>query len=134
MNNNLKTISLENANNQWFQTYKSFSPEKIQDTLVDAMDTISTYYANCPSDLERYSQAVQNALHRLENGTFGICVKSGKLIPDDEIKKQPYKALSNTATEEQQKFFENKEKRKSIPANARVVSGDYSVNDMDDAS
>lgn len=37
--------------------------------------------------------SLQNALKRIENGTYGICFKTGKLIPKERLRAVPHATL-----------------------------------------
>ena len=40
--------------------------------------------------LQKYSLQLENALIRIKNGTYGICVDTGKLIPKERLKIVPH--------------------------------------------
>lgn len=50
---------------------------------------------------EKFIQALQNALVRIENKTYGICRVSGKLIPKERLRSVPHATLSIDAKLEQ---------------------------------
>ena len=50
---------------------------------------------------EKFIQALQNALIRIENKTYGICRVSGKLIPKERLRSVPHATLSIDAKLEQ---------------------------------
>ena len=41
----------------------------------------------------KYIQNLRNALLRIENGTYGICRKTGKLIPKERLRAVPHATL-----------------------------------------
>jgi len=43
---------------------------------------------------EKFIQALQNALVRIENKTYGICRSTGKLISKERLKLVPHATLS----------------------------------------
>ena len=42
------------------------------------------------SRLQKYSIQLENALVRIKNGTYGICIDSGKLIPKERLRIVPH--------------------------------------------
>lgn len=44
--------------------------------------------------LYKFIQGLQAALVRIENGTYGICRKTGKLIPKERLRAVPHATLS----------------------------------------
>ncbi len=40
--------------------------------------------------LQKYSLQLENALIRIKNGTYGICVDTGKLIPKERLRIVPH--------------------------------------------
>lgn len=40
--------------------------------------------------LQKYANQLNNALVRIKNGTYGICVDSGKLIPKERLRVVPH--------------------------------------------
>lgn len=40
--------------------------------------------------LQKYSTQLENALIRIKNGTYGICVDTGKLIPKERLRVVPH--------------------------------------------
>ncbi len=40
--------------------------------------------------LQKYSIQLENALVRIKNGTYGVCVDTGKLIPKDRLRIVPH--------------------------------------------
>ena len=47
----------------------------------------------------KFIQSLQAALVRIENGTYGICRETGKLIPKERLKIVPHATLSLEAKE-----------------------------------
>lgn len=43
---------------------------------------------------QKFIQSLENALIRIENGTYGICRVTGKLIPKERLKIVPHATLS----------------------------------------
>lgn len=50
----------------------------------------------------KYISHLENALSRLENGTYGICRKTGKLISKERLRMVPHATLSIAAKKAQQ--------------------------------
>jgi DnaK suppressor protein len=42
------------------------------------------------SRLQKYSIQLENALVRIKNGTYGVCIDSGKLIPKERLRIVPH--------------------------------------------
>ncbi|MEO6686960.1 MAG: TraR/DksA C4-type zinc finger protein [Dyadobacter sp.] len=42
------------------------------------------------SRLQKYSIQLENALVRIKNGTYGVCIDSGKLIPKERLRVVPH--------------------------------------------
>lgn len=40
--------------------------------------------------LQKYATQLENALVRIKNGTYGVCVDSGKLIPRERLRVVPH--------------------------------------------
>lgn len=40
--------------------------------------------------LQKYATQLENALVRIKNGTYGVCVDSGKLIPKERLRVVPH--------------------------------------------
>ena len=40
--------------------------------------------------LQKYSVQLENALIRIKNGTYGICIDTGKLIPKERLRIVPH--------------------------------------------
>ena len=40
--------------------------------------------------LFKFSQQLENALIRIKNGTYGVCIDSGKLIPKERLRAVPH--------------------------------------------
>jgi len=50
---------------------------------------------------QKFIQHLQGALVRIENGTYGVCRVSGKLIPKERLKAVPHATLSVEAKQGQ---------------------------------
>lgn len=51
----------------------------------------------------KFIQNLQAALIRIENGTYGICRETGKLIPKERLRAVPHATLSMEAKEKKNK-------------------------------
>ncbi|GAA4443876.1 molecular chaperone DnaK [Ravibacter arvi] len=40
--------------------------------------------------LQKYSSQLENALIRIKNGTYGVCIDTGKLIPKERLRVVPH--------------------------------------------
>ncbi len=59
--------------------------------LEDGADTTEKEHLNQQAArLQKYAQQLENALFRIKNGTYGICVDSGKLIPKERLRIVPH--------------------------------------------
>ena len=38
----------------------------------------------------KFIQQLENALHRIKNGTYGVCIGTGKLIPKERLRAVPH--------------------------------------------
>jgi DnaK suppressor protein len=38
----------------------------------------------------KFIQQLENALHRIKNGTYGVCIATGKLIPKERLRAVPH--------------------------------------------
>ena len=47
----------------------------------------------------KFIQGLQSALIRIENGTYGVCRETGKLIPKERLRAVPHATLSIEAKE-----------------------------------
>ncbi len=52
---------------------------------------------------QKFITNLENALVRIKNGTYGICIKSGKLISKERLRAVPHTTLSIEAKLEQNK-------------------------------
>ena len=43
---------------------------------------------------EKFIQSLENALIRINNGTYGVCRVTGKLIPKERLRVVPHATLS----------------------------------------
>ena len=55
----------------------------------------------------KFIKALENALIRIENKTYGICRATGKLIPKDRLRIVPHATLSIEAKRDQKVFVPN---------------------------
>jgi RNA polymerase-binding transcription factor DksA len=53
---------------------------------------------------EKFIKALENALVRIENKTYGICRVTGKLIPKDRLRSVPHATLSIEAKQKQSRI------------------------------
>jgi len=49
----------------------------------------------------KFIKSLENALVRIENGTYGVCRETGKLIPKERLRAVPHATLSIEAKEKQ---------------------------------
>ncbi len=78
-----------------------------QTKIVTFEDSASTYARESNlrliGRLERFIRDLENALIRIENKTYGICRKTGKLISKDRLRAVPHATLSIEAKINQNK-------------------------------
>ncbi len=48
---------------------------------------------NSAARLAKFLTQLTNALVRIQNGTYGICVKTGKLIPEERLRVVPHTTM-----------------------------------------
>ena len=76
-----------------------------QTKIVTFEDSASTYSRESNlkliGRLERFVRDLENALIRIENKTYGICRKTGKLISKERLKAVPHATLSIEAKKNQ---------------------------------
>jgi RNA polymerase-binding protein DksA len=62
---------------------KDFAELASDDTDIEILDTLSSHD-------KKKLQLIDSALSRIENGTYGRCLRSGKQIPKDRLLALPY--------------------------------------------
>ena len=76
-----------------------------QTKIVTFEDSASTYSRESNlkliGRLERFVRDLENALIRIENKTYGICRKTGKLISKERLRAVPHATLSIEAKKNQ---------------------------------
>ena len=79
--------SLKKAINESSSVYADSGSIKIDDsTEVEEKETLS----ELATRQGRFIQNLNNALRRIDNGTYGICVVTGKLINKERLKLVPH--------------------------------------------
>jgi RNA polymerase-binding protein DksA len=59
--------------------------------LEDGADAAEREHLNqLAARTQKYVKQLENALIRIKNGTYGICVDTGKLIPKERLKAVPH--------------------------------------------
>lgn len=60
-------------------------------TLEDGADALEKEQLNqLAARTQKYASQLEAALVRIKNGTYGICVDTGKLIPKDRLRAVPH--------------------------------------------
>ncbi len=60
-------------------------------SLEDGADTSEREnLSQLAARLQKYATQLENALIRIKNGTYGICVDTGKLIPKERLRVVPH--------------------------------------------
>lgn len=104
---------MENANMELHELKNSLSRSNDTGTdttsgslkvLEDGADTIEKEnLSRLAARQQKFIINLENALVRIKNGTYGICVKTGKLIGKERLKAVPHTTLSIEAKLEQNK-------------------------------
>ncbi len=102
---------LDKANNELHQLKTSLSRSNDPGTdatsgaikvLEDGADTIEKEnLSQLASRQQKFITNLENALIRIKNGTYGICIKTGKLIDKKRLRAVPHTTLSIEAKLEQ---------------------------------
>jgi RNA polymerase-binding transcription factor DksA len=59
--------------------------------LEDGADSAEREHLNqLAARTEKYVRQLENALIRIKNGTYGICIDTGKLIPKERLRAVPH--------------------------------------------
>lgn len=69
-------------------TDNTASPSKV---LEDGADTAEKESLNQLASRQlKFIQQLENALIRIKNGTYGVCIQTGKLIPKERLRAVPH--------------------------------------------
>lgn len=93
-----------------FDFYRSLLNKEASNDIADTSPTFKTLeegasvlskeeISNQTQRLMKIIQSLQAALIRIENGTYGICRETGKLIPKERLRAVPHATLSYEAKE-----------------------------------
>lgn len=93
-----------------FEFYKTMLNQEASNDIADTSPTFKTLeegasvlskeeISNQTQRLLKIIQSLQAALVRIENGTYGICRETGKLIPKERLRAVPHATLSFEAKE-----------------------------------
>jgi DnaK suppressor protein len=93
-----------------FDFYRSLLNKEASNDIADTSPTFKTLeegasvlskeeISNQTQRLMKIIQSLQAALIRIENGTYGICRETGKLIPKERLRAVPHATLSFEAKE-----------------------------------
>lgn len=93
-----------------FEFYRSLLNKEASNDIADTSPTFKTLeegasvlskeeISNQTQRLMKIIQSLQAALIRIENGTYGICRETGKLIPKERLRAVPHATLSYEAKE-----------------------------------
>jgi len=59
--------------------------------LEDGADTTEKEsFTQLAARQQKFIQQLENAMARIKNGTYGICIETGKLIPKERLKAVPH--------------------------------------------
>ena len=85
----IKSAYMNDLNNGTDDTSPTFK------MMEDGNDTMSREeVAQLASRQEKFIQALENALLRIKNKTYGVCRVTGKLIPKERLRLVPHATLS----------------------------------------
>lgn len=60
-------------------------------SLEDGAETAEKEHLNqMASRLQKFTAQLELAMIRIKNGTYGVCIESGKLIPKDRLRAVPH--------------------------------------------
>lgn len=59
--------------------------------LEDGADTLEKEsFTQLAARQQKFIQQLENAMARINNGTYGVCIETGKLIPKERLKAVPH--------------------------------------------
>lgn len=59
--------------------------------LEDGADTVEKEsFSQLAARQQKFIQQLDNAMARIKNGTYGICIETGKLIPKERLRAVPH--------------------------------------------
>ncbi|MFN6943357.1 MAG: TraR/DksA family transcriptional regulator [Cytophagaceae bacterium] len=59
--------------------------------LEDGADTLEKEsFTQLAARQQKFIQQLENAMARIKNGTYGVCIDSGKLIPKERLRAVPH--------------------------------------------
>jgi DnaK suppressor protein len=62
-----------------------------QKLLEDGADTLEKEsFTQLAARQQKFIQQLENAIARISNGTYGICIETGKLIPKERLRAVPH--------------------------------------------
>ena len=95
----LKTIAVKDPNmrGDWDARFPQFETAEYgsHSSLDEEADEVEEFEVRLESEhsLESRLLAITDALHRIQDGTYGVCVKCSKAIPEDRLKANPASSL-----------------------------------------
>ena len=70
-------------------------------SLEDGADALEKEQLNqLAARTQKYITQVENAIIRIKNGTYGVCIETGKLIPKERLRAVPHTQYSIEAKKE----------------------------------
>lgn len=84
----LRAIAKQDQNGDWVATPDAHTDVEDEADSAGHVEDFESKIARLDSLEKRYGQ-VTSALERIANGTYGICVKSGKPIEEDRLEANP---------------------------------------------
>jgi RNA polymerase-binding protein DksA len=96
----LKNVVLESTTKEASGDHSSYSYH-MADQGTDAMEREKAFMFAARD--EKYVKQIDEALERIENGTYGICRVTGKIIPRERLEAVPTTTISVEAKKEENK-------------------------------
>ena len=76
------------ARNNESGTDDSYNSSKLLEDGADTMEKESS--SQLAARQQKFINSLENALIRIKNGTYGVCIDTGKLIPKERLRAVPH--------------------------------------------
>jgi len=86
----LSTFATQNTEGTWDSTHPQYNSDDNLDLENETVE-VEAYVNRLPleQNFEKRLDAINKALERIKNGTYGICVNCGKPIPEKRLEVMP---------------------------------------------
>lgn len=86
----LSTFATQNTEGTWDSTHPQYNSDDNLDLENETVE-VEAYVNRLPleQNFEKRLEAINKALERIKNGTYGICVNCGKPIPEKRLEVMP---------------------------------------------